>query len=49
MSPPSSGSTNELSKKKEQALLATCLDTGFLLMSFFDPGDGGDTFLWNVS
>jgi hypothetical protein len=20
-----------------------------LLMSFFDPGDGGDTFLWNVS
>jgi hypothetical protein len=26
-----------------------CLPTGFMLTSFFDPEDGGDMFLRNVS
>jgi hypothetical protein len=32
-----------------QALLGTCFHAGFLLSLFFDPEDGGDVFLRNVS
>jgi hypothetical protein len=39
ISPPPSGST----------LLATCFQAGFLLGLFFDPEDGDDMFLRNVS
>jgi hypothetical protein len=31
------------------ALLATCFHAGFLLGLFFEPENGGDMFLWNVS
>jgi hypothetical protein len=31
-----------------KALLATCFHTGFLLILFFDPEDGGNMFLQNV-
>jgi hypothetical protein len=40
MSPPSSGSKNKL--------LATCFHAGFFLGLFFNPEDGGDTFLRNL-
>jgi hypothetical protein len=52
MLPPSSGSKNKPNKKlacKQVALLATCFIAGFLLDVFFDPEDGGDMFLRNVS
>jgi hypothetical protein len=32
-----------------QALLATCFHAAFLLGLFFDPEDGGNMFLQNVS
>jgi hypothetical protein len=34
---------------KKAALLATGFHAGFLLGLFFDPEDGGDMFLRNVS
>jgi hypothetical protein len=30
-------------------LLATCFHDGILLGLFFNPEDGGDLFLWNVT
>jgi hypothetical protein len=35
--------------RNQEALLATCFHVGFLLGLFFDPEDGGDVFLRNVS
>jgi hypothetical protein len=53
MSPPSSGSKNKPRKipasKQVPSRAATYFDTGFLLVLFFDPEDGGDMFLQNVS
>jgi hypothetical protein len=43
MSPPSSGCKNKARKKPGCYLL----HAGFLLGLFFDPEDGGDTFLRN--
>jgi hypothetical protein len=45
MSPPSSGSKNESSKKPVYFVLFY----GFFLGLFFDPEDGSDIFLRNVS
>jgi uncharacterized membrane protein YciS (DUF1049 family) len=32
-------------QRKGSTLLATCFHSGFLIGLFFDPEDGGDTFL----
>jgi hypothetical protein len=45
MSPPSSQSKNTPSKSSDYYLL----HAGFLLGLFFNPEDGGDMFLQNVS
>jgi hypothetical protein len=49
ISPPSSGSKNKLSKKPAELLLVISVHPSFLLGLFFDPEDGGDIFLRNVS
>jgi hypothetical protein len=45
ISAPSSCSKN----KPSIGLLVTCFDADFFLVLLFDPEDGDDTFLWNVS
>jgi hypothetical protein len=50
MSPPSSGSKTKQCKNRIEAGSNPSLpQAGFLLDLFFDPEDGGDMFLRNVS
>jgi hypothetical protein len=40
---------DKLTNRKLRALLVTCSHAGFFLSLLFDPEDGGDMFLRNVS
>jgi hypothetical protein len=47
--PPPSGSKNKLNMKTAWGSACYILNTSFLLGLFFNPKDGGDMFLWNIS
>jgi hypothetical protein len=49
MSPPYSGFNNKPGKKAVSFCACYLIHAGFLLGLFFDPEDGSDMFLRNVS